>query len=167
LDLDQLTTQIGSAIEASGMVTFHGVSRIGDDDHLILWDTDRVPDFREFLLCAGRLGAKVIVYHERKFIAEPIDDLREELQESDLTPPERREFERRLKALRDYVGFTAGIELSFDYNDSVYLYEVRSDFMNELLGIMSELDNGYLDDAGEDDDDSGGTPRPSGFFSRN
>lgn len=171
MDLDKLKTAAAEHIEQLGMVVYHGVSRMGDEGRLMLWDTKQHPDYKEFLAGAAKLDTKLIVMHSRELSQVLLDDLKEELEDSTLSMIERREAEKRLKALRPYVGFTSTIELSFDFNGATYLFETHSEFMDEILSLMSEIDlsldpDGDANPFGEDDDDDNTPPR-GGFFSRN
>lgn len=169
MDLDKLTTAAADRINELGMVLYHGTTRIADEGRIMMWDTRQHPDYKEFLAGAEKLGIKLVVMHSRQLSQQILDDLKDELEDSTLPIAERREAEKRLKALRPYVGFTSAVELSFDYNGAIYLFEAHSEFMDELLDIMGELDMSFEpgDDEnpfGDDEDDN--TP-PRGFFSRN
>jgi hypothetical protein len=166
-DLDKLKTQLPSELESRGFVVFHGLPRADEESSVVMWDTVQRPDHNEFLECAGKLGIKVIVFNSREFEKANIEDVQDELESLDLPPSERRELERRLKALKPYTGFTANIELSFDYNGAIYVYEVRSEFMNEFLSIMSEVDAGIFPGSGGFGDDDPDTNPGGSFFSRN
>lgn len=163
-DLDKLKNELPAELEKRGFVVFRGVSRADEENSVINWDTVGHPGHENFLDCASKLGAKVIVFHTREFEQSSLDDLHDELEAADLPPTERRELERRLKALKPYTGFTANLEMSFDFSGNIYLYEIRSEFMNELLNIMSEIDTGFYPggDFGDEPDEPAG-----GFFSRN
>jgi hypothetical protein len=164
-DLDKLKTQLPPELESRGFVVFHGLPRADEESGAVLWDTAQRPDYLEFLDCAGKLGIKVIVLNSRPFEQTSLDDVSDELEALDMAPSERRDLERRLKALKPYTGFTANLEMSFDYNGAVYVYEIRSEFMNEFLSIMSEVDTGIFPGGFEDD---GPDTTPGGsFFSRN
>jgi hypothetical protein len=165
-DLDKLKTQLPPELESRGFVVFHGLSRADDETGAVMWDTAQRPDYAEFLDCAGKLGMKVIVLNTRPFEQTAIEDLQDELESLEFPPAERRDLERRLKALKPYTGFTSNLELSFDYNGAVYVYEVRSEFMNEFLSIMSEVDVGIFPGGSIDDEDPDAPPG-GGFFSRN
>lgn len=165
-DLDKLKTQLPAELESRGFVVFHGLARADEESGVVMWDTAQRPDYLEFLDCAGKLGVKVIVLNSRPFENGSIEDVQDEIEALDLPPSERRDLERRLKALKPYTGFTANLELSFDYNGAVYVYEVRSEFMNEFLSIMSEVDVGVFPPTGFEDDDPDSPPGGS-FFSRN
>ncbi|MFN0104313.1 MAG: hypothetical protein ACKV2U_19780 [Bryobacteraceae bacterium] len=164
-DLDKLKTQLPPELESRNFVVFHGLARADEEAGVVMWDTAQRPDHQEFLDCAGKLGVKVIVISSRPFEKTSIEDVQDELEALDIAPSERRDLERRLKALKPYTGFTANLELSFDYNGAIYVYEIRSEFMNEFLSIMSEVDIGIFppDDFDEDPGKSPG----GGFFSRN
>ena len=165
-DLDKLKTQLPAEIESRGFVVFHGQSRAELDSGVVFWDTAQQPNYSAFLDSAQKLNIKVLVLNTRALEKAALDDVQEELDAFELPREERRELERRLKALRPYCGFTGTIELSFDYTGIVYIFELRSEFMNELLAIMSELDNGLYPPAGGFGDEEP-DPGPGGFFSRN
>jgi hypothetical protein len=165
-DLDKLKTQLPPELESRGFVVFHGLARADDENGVVMWDAAQRPDYNEFLDCAGKLGVKVIVLNTRPFEKATIEDLQDELESLDFPPSERRDLERRLKALKPYTGFTANLEMSFDYNGAIYVYEVRSEFMNEFLEIMSEVDVGIFP-GGDVEDDEPDTNPGGGFFSRN
>lgn len=164
-DLDTLKTELPPKLEGLGFVVFHGLSRADEEDGVVMWDTIQRPDFGEYLESAARLGVKVIVLSSRAFEKASIEDLHEELANLDIPPTERRDLERRLVALEPYTGFTANLEMSFDYNGTVYIFEMRSDFMNEFLAILNEVDSGIFAPA-DFDDEPGDAPGGS-FFSRN
>ena len=165
-DLDKLKTQLPPELESRGFVVFHGLPRANEENAVVMWDTAQRPDHNEFLVCAGKLGVKVIVVNSRQLEKTALDDVHEEIESLDLPPSERRELDRRLKALRPYTGFTANIELSFDYNGAIYLYQVHSEFMTEFLSIMGEVDDGIFPGGAFEDDDPD-SPPGGGFFSRN
>jgi hypothetical protein len=166
-DLDKLKTQLPPELESKGFVVFHGLPRADEENAVVMWDTARRPDHNDFLDCAGKLGIKVIVFNTRELEKTSIEDVQDELESLDLPPSERRDLERRLKALKPYTGFTANLELSFDYNGAIYLYEARSEFMNEFLSIMSEVDAGIFPPGGFGEDDPDTSPGGGSFFSRN
>ena len=161
LDLDALKTEVLEHLEAEGMVVFHGYSRLADTDSFVAWDTDRFPDYRSFVSAAKRAGVKLIVYHFREFTAAHLDEASDRMEESELSIEERRPMDRRLKALNGYEGFTCALELSFDFENRVYLFSLRSEWYEEYLDLLEEIDAAIGDEDGEDDDSIGG------YYSRN
>ena len=162
VDLETLKTQMQSYLDGEGMPVFHGFSRLLDSIVPVFWDVDRHPDFREFVITARRAGAKLIVFSHRAFSLDQIDEALDSLEESDLTRDEKRTFENRLRELQAYEGFTCAIELSFDLEGRVYVYEVRTEWYESLTDILSEVDAA----TDELDEDTGGDSI-SGFFSKN
>jgi hypothetical protein len=73
---------------------------------------------------------------------------------------DQRRLEARLRDLKMYEGFTCAVELSFDFNNTVYMFELRTQWYTELSDILDELDI-ELDEEEEDDDTFGG------YYSRN
>jgi hypothetical protein len=160
LNLDTLKTEILDFLGAEGFVVFHGYSRLTDTDSFVAWDSDRLPDYRMFLDAAKRAGIRLIVYHFREFTSVHVDEAADRLEACELQADEHRNLERRLRDLRAYEGFTCAIELSFDHEGRVYLFNLRSDWYEEYLDLLEEIDASMPED--EEEDDSMG-----GYFSRN
>ncbi len=75
---------------------------------------------------------------------------------------ERRGFERRLREMLAYQGFTCALELSYDAGGRSYVYELQADWYGEFLHILDEIDSYLPEDDQQEDEDSMG-----GYFSRN
>jgi hypothetical protein len=161
LNLDTLRTEILEYLEAEGFVIFQGYSRLAETDSFVAWDVDRLPDFKTFLSAAKNAGVRLIVFHYRQFSSAHLEDGTERLEESELGVEERRSAERRLRELSEYEGFTCAIELSFDYQGRVYLFSVRSDWYDEYLDLLEDLDASLPDEDGHEDDSMGG------YYSKN
>ncbi len=52
---------------------------------------------------------------------------------------EQREYQKRLRDLRDHEGVTCTLELAFDYDSRLYVYEMQPDWYNEFLNIEDEI----------------------------
>jgi hypothetical protein len=167
-DLNALKTEIEHAIVEKGLVLFRGLGR-GDEplSATIHWDTERYPDYAEFLAAAGALESKVIVFHDLAFSEDQIEEAAENLESVELPRDEYRDYERRLARLREYVGFTSVIELSFEHNADTYIFELIAPWYRDFLDLDDEIDalTGPSFDDDEDDEDE---PGPlSGFYSKN
>ena len=160
-NLDTLKAEMEQYIEESGLTIFHGYSRSLDSGPSVYWDVGRYPDFRMFVKAAQEAGAKLIVLHQREFDSVQVDDGLEQLSDCGLTEDEQSDFERRLSSMRIYDGFICAIELSFDYDGRVFVFDLRTDWYNELTDILDEI---QLLTADVDDEDE--TPM-SGYFSKN
>jgi hypothetical protein len=161
LNLDELKNEVLIYMEAEGFVVFHGYSRLADADSFVAWDTDRLPEYRSFLGAAKKAGVKMIVYHFREFSPTHLEDAEERLEDAEFSVEERRNIDRRLRELHNYEGFTCALELSFDYEGRVYLFNLRSEWYDDYLDLVEELD-AALPEGEDDDDDSMG-----GYYSRN
>ena len=167
---------------ALGEIAIHVQSFLGCDDHdfgddddtrlpiMIEWIDDPSASLKENVSLQNRMRLRLKrslqLYTYRLFLLDAVAELVEnfvgaartqgprldEIEALEFAPSERRELERRLKALKPYTGFTANLELSFDYNGAIYVYEIRSEFMNEFLAIMSEVDVGIFPGGGFEDD---------------
>jgi hypothetical protein len=162
VDLETLKTEIQAYLDQEGMPVFHGYSRLLDSVIPVFWDVQRHPDFRQFVGTARRAGAKLIVFSHRPFSLDQIDEALDTLEDSDLARDEKRTFENRLRELQAYEGFTCAIELSFDMEGRVYVYEMRTEWYEAMTDIVAEIEaaTGDLEDGGDQDS-------ISGFFSKN
>jgi hypothetical protein len=162
LDLDALKTEVEEQLAAGDFVVFHGYARMASNIAFVHWDCDRYPDFRAFLQVAARAGARLIIFHHREFSEDYIEDALERLEDAELSREERRKLEQRLDELRGYLGFTCALELSFDHGGRVYLFSLRTEWYEDLLDVLEEIDASYPDEDGEEDEGPMG-----GYFSRN
>src|SRR6266496_402508 len=124
-NLDVLKTEIREHLDSRKLAVFHGYSRAMDSTPMVFWDTHRFPDYKQFLDTAERSGAKMVVLHAREFSTLLVDNALDQLEEGDFLPDDQRTMERRLRELRAYDGFTCAIEVSFDQNSRVYMFELR------------------------------------------
>ncbi len=161
LDLDSLRTEILEYLENAGFVIFHGYSRLAETDSFVAWDTDRVPEYRAFLEAAKKAGVRMIVYHSREFTQTHLDEASERLEDADISAEEQRQFERRLRELRGYEGFTCALELSFDFEGRVYMFNLRAEWYEDYLDMLEELDSA----AADSEEDEG--PMGGGYYSSN
>jgi len=159
-NLDSLKIEIEQYLEESGLAVFYGYSRILESTSAVYWDCDKYPDYKLFVNAARTAGAQVIVFHQREFAAEHVMDALEQLTDCDLPREDFSEFERRLSDLRMYEGFICEIELSFDHQGRVFLFDLRTEWYEEFSEILGEIQ--MLSADAEDND----TPM-SGYFSKN
>jgi len=160
LDLETLRTAIEAYLDSSGLAIFHGYGNVMDTLNQAIWDTERHPDFREFVECARKAGSKIVTFYYRSFSLDQIDSALDQLEDSDLTREEKRNFETRLRQLQAYEGFTCSVELSFSIDGQVYSFELHTDWYEALNDILAELEAASEEE--EEDDDSLG-----GYFSKN
>lgn len=162
LNLDTLKHEILEFLESAGLAVFHSSPGALDGFPLVLWDTETHPDYQMFLEVARKVEVKLVLFAAREFDASDLDDLLLELDSCQLTREEYREYESRLRELRIFAGVTCSLELAFDYNSRLYIYEVQPDWYEEFLGVEEEIEARAA--AGEDsiDDEPLG-----GYYSKN
>jgi len=160
-NLDTLKAEIEHHLEESGMGVFYGYSRALESMQGIFWDCDQYPDYKLFVKAAQIAGVKLIVFHQRQFSAEQVDDAIEQLAACDMPREEYHELERRLNDMRVYESFVCAIELSFDYQGRVFVFDLSTDWYDDLSEIRDEI---QIMNAESDNDDD--TPI-SGYFSKN
>ena len=160
-NLDTLKTEIEHHLQESGMAVFYGYSRGLESVQGVYWDCDQYPDYKLFVKAAQIAGVKMIVFHQREFSADQLDEALEQLAGCDMPREEYHELERRLNEMRVYSSFVCAIELSFDLNGRVFIFDLRTDWYEDLSDILDEI---QIMDAESDDDSD--TPI-SGNFSKN
>lgn len=163
LNLDSLKTEIADYLPKNGFVVFFGFSRSFDEIPEVEWDSVHYPNYTEFLEVARHLGVKMIVLHHREFSSSIIDRALDELPSTGFEYQEQRQYEQRLRELAIYDGFTCLIEMSFEYQGSLYIFELRTEWYNQLNTLLEEMDLASGDD--DDDDDSEGPL--GGYYSKN
>src|SRR3984957_18771280 len=161
-NLDILKPEIELYLEETGLAVFYGYSRSLESGSAVYWDCEQYPDYRLFVQSARAAGAKLIVFHQREFFSEQIDDAIEKLQACELPAQDSRHFEERLIALRPYEGSVCAIELSFDHDGRVFLFDLRTEWFDEYSEMLDEIQL-LVPDPDDGDDDS----PISGYFSRN
>jgi hypothetical protein len=162
LNLDTLKREILEYLNASDLAVFHGRPGGLDSQSLVLWDTERHPDYQMFLDVARKSDCHVIIFATREFQPADIDDLLAQLDEIELSREEQREYETRLRDMRIYEGVTCSLELAFDYHSRLYVYEMQPDWYDEFLSAEDEIVSRMADDEGMDDDEPLG-----GYYSKN
>ena len=162
LNLDTLKREIVDYLESAGVAVYH--SRPGGLEGLplVLWDSRRYPDYRMFLEVAKKNGITIVLFATREFESADLDELLEQLEDSELTREEQREYEARLREMRIFEGVTCSLELAFDHNSHLYVYEVQPDWYEEFLGVEEEIMSRAGGEPDSDEDDSLG-----GYFSKN
>jgi hypothetical protein len=162
LNLEVLKDEILEQLAAQGFVVFHGYCRSGGSRPVAFWDTVRTPDFRPFLATARQAGAKVVVFQHVEFVSGMVEDAMDRLEEGEMPVEERRGFERRLREMHAYQGFTCAIELSYDSEGRTYVFELQAEWYNDFLHVLDEIDS-YLPEG----DEKGEEDSMGGYFSRN
>src|SRR5258707_541643 len=161
LDLESLRTEIEARLEQNGLPVFYGYHRMLDTLAQVSWDTERHPDFREFLEAARGADAKLLVFNYDAFSLSRIDEALEELEECDFPREEKRNYEARLRQLEAYEGFTCSLQLSFSLESRVYIFELHTEWFDALTGVLGELDTALEE---HEDEEEGPLGR---YFSNN
>ena len=161
LNLDTLKREILDYLETAGFAVFHSSPGTLDSTPTVLWDTEHYPDYRMFLDVAAKTGARLVMLASREFESSDIEDLTVQLDECELQREERRDYESRLRSMRGFEGNTCSLELAFDLESRLYVYEVQPDWYEEFLGIEDEIAARLADEDFDSNDSLGG------YFSKN
>jgi hypothetical protein len=162
LNLDTLKREILEHLDAEGFAIFRSNPGAMEGLPMVLWDSERYPDFQMYLDVAQKSGAKVMIFATREFDSSDLDELIAQIEECGLTREEQREYESRLRELRIFEGVTCTLEMAFDYNSRLYVYEVQPDWYEEYLSVEDEITSRMADEEDVDDSESLG-----GYFSKN
>ncbi|MGI8741176.1 MAG: hypothetical protein ACR2NN_01135 [Bryobacteraceae bacterium] len=160
-NLDSLKLEIQEFLESEGFAIFYGHSRIVDSLPLVYWNCDEYPDYKQFVKAAKTAGTQLMVYNPSELTSDLVEDAIERLESIEMPRDELRKLDRRLKEMRVYEGFTCEIELSFDHASRIYVFDLRTEWYEELSDLMDDLDILGGDLAGEDEEPLGG------YFSKN
>jgi hypothetical protein len=162
LNLDTIKREILGYLEEAGFAVFRSSpGGLEGAPSMVLWDTESYPDYQMFLDVARKTGIKLILFASREFEADDIDELIAQLDSSEMPRDEQREYRSRLRDLRPYIGVTCSIELAFDHNQRLYVYELQPDWYEEYLTLDEEIVTGLSDDDLDEDEPLGG------YFSKN
>jgi hypothetical protein len=162
-NLDNIKKEIQEYLSTQNIAVFRGIVADLHRQGLVLWDVRREPDFRKFIECGRQIGVKMMLLSFGELDIGMIEEAMEKLSEADMPREEQRAIERRLKELRPFAGFTCSVELSFEFQNRFYLYDLRTEWYEELLELMDQIDLSISDgEVDEDEDDDMG-----GYFSRN
>jgi hypothetical protein len=161
LNLDTLKREILESLESGGFAVFRGSPGGLEGQPMVLWDVEHYPDYQMFLDSARKIGATLMIFGSREFQTSDVDDLLEQLQDCDLSRDDQRDYERRLRELRIFEGVTCSLEIAFDHDARLYVYEVQPDWYEDFLNLEEEI-NSRLEDNDLDTGNSLG-----GYFSKN
>lgn len=161
-NLDTLHREIEQHLESQGIAVFRSYPRAELDSSLtgaIYWDSEHHPDYRQFVEAAAAAGVRMITIYAREFTSDIVEGALAQLADADLERDERRALDARLNEMRAYEGFTCQVELSFDHAQRTYLFDVRTDWFDELNELVERIGEFY-----EDEEDENPL---SGYYSNN
>lgn len=164
INLEALKNEILSFLDGSDFAVFRSHPGGLDQMKIVTWDTDRFPDYRQFLDVAAKAGVKLILFACRELAEDEVTDAADELAELELENDEKRDLERRVKASRRHIGETCALEIAFDYNSHFYVYEARPDWYEEFLDACEEITSVF---PGAEEDLEEGDEGLGGYYSKN
>jgi hypothetical protein len=160
INLNTLKREIVEYLEASEFAVYRTAPGGLEGVPVVMWDAEQYPDYQMFLETARKAGARMVLFATRDFETADIDDALEQLEECEMTRDEQRQLSSRLRDMRVFEGVTCVIELAFDHEGRLYVYEVRPDWYDEFMTIEDEIAT-HLSEEDLGDDSLGG------YFSRN
>jgi hypothetical protein len=167
LNLDTLKQTISQDLERSDFALFRHDSGAFDASLVITWDSETFPDYQMFLDAARKLGIKMIMFATREFEESEFAEAEDDLETSELSRDDRRDYANSLKALKEHIGSTCSIELAFQYETHFYVYEARPDWYEEFVNITDEVIALGSEIEADDDDDESEDDNMGGFYSKN
>jgi len=161
-NLDALRHEIEQHLESRGLAVFRSYPRTDSEGALpgaVYWDSENHPDFREFVEAASAAGVRLLTLYARELTADIVETALAHLSETDLDRDERRALDTRLHEIQAYEGFTCQIELSFDHAQRTYIFEVRTEWFDELNDLVERIEYSFEDEGDENP--------LSGYYSNN
>jgi hypothetical protein len=161
-NLDTLRHEIEQHLESRGVAVFRSYPRADSDASLagaVLWDSENHPDYREFVEAACAVGVRLVTMYAREFTSDIVESALAQLADTELGREERREVDARLHEIGAYEGFICELELSFDHAQRTYVFDVRTEWFDELHDLLERIDDSHQDEADENP--------LSGYYSNN
>jgi hypothetical protein len=161
LNLDTLKREILDYLESRDLAVFRSTPGTLEDPQMVLWDSEHYPDYRMFLDTALKTGVKMILFATREFEAGDIDDLLEQIEDLEIDRERQRDYQARLRKLHLYEGVTCSLELAFNHNSNLYVYELQPDWYEEFLVVEDEISSAMSEGELDEGDSLGG------YYSKN
>ncbi len=158
LNLETLKREILDYLERSEFAVFYSNPGGLESMPLVLWDVARFPDYRMYLDVARQAGVKLVLFAAAELESHDLDELKTQIEEGGLSREDTREYLSRLRSFRSHEGSICSLELAFDYNSRLYVYDVQPDWYEEFLNLEDEI-MAELPELGDDD--------MGGYFSKN
>jgi len=162
-NLDSLKQELLDYIVSEGFAVFRGQPGLFEGLPTVMWDTEAHPEYHGYLNVAKIAGAKIIVFAHREFPLDELEEAIEQAQECELPREELRSIERSLGELRNFIGSTCSIEMAFDYEGRMYVYELVTEWFQTFLDISELLM--AANSSGDDEDESDSSF--GGYYSKN
>ena len=159
-NLDTIAEEIQQYLTHEHFIVFRSMSRADEDSSVVFWDAERHPDYKPYLETALQLGVRLVHFHAREFSQRHREEALEQLEDCDLPRDEKRTLERRIQELAIYEGLTCAIELSYDFESRIYLFELHTDWYDEWHDVLDEIEDAVPGLEGED-------PYGGGYYSNN
>lgn len=161
-NLDTLRREIQEHLESRGMAIFRSYPRADSESSptgAIYWDSENHTDFREFVEAAWAAGVRMVTLYAREFTSDIVEHTLAKLSDAELERDERRALDARLNEMRAYEGFICQIEMSFDHAQRTYVFDLRTDWFEELNDLAERIEDSYQDEGDENP--------LSGYYSNN
>jgi hypothetical protein len=165
-NLDILKKELLDYIASEGFAVFRSQHGSLDAIPTIYWDTEEHPEYQAYLNVAKLAGAHIIIFAHREFDAEEIDEAIEQLQDCEFGRDELRSIERSLADLRAFAGSTCSLEMAFDYQGRMYVYELVTEWFQTFVDLSELLIAAAGPENGDDDEDAADSSF-GGYYSKN
>lgn len=154
-------------LHKEGLAIYHVEPEMWPNERSVWWDTNRVPDYKKFIVAAKSAGAKMILYFDQELDEEAIADAEDALELAMLEPEEYREYARRIGELRSYLGFTNRLGVGFSTEGMFYWFDLEAPWYEELGEMVEDLHMSSFphQSAGPDEEDE--DPPLGNFYSKN
>ena len=161
--------EIVEHIRREGLAIYHVEPEMWPEERSVWWDTDRVPDYKKFIVAAKSAGAKMILYYDQDLSEDTIADAEDALELAVLEPDEYREYARQIGELRSYIGFTSRLGVGFASEGMFYWFDLEASWYEDLVDMLEDLHlSGFpREGLGAADEDEDPNPPIGNFYSNN
>ena len=167
LDLDSLREEVFKYLATEGFAVFRSEAGSLDGLPMVTWDTGAHPDYESFVRVAQSAGARIMIFGHRELTAEEIDEAQEQLEDCELDREERRSIERSLSDLRRFIGSTCTLELAFDHQGRMYVFELVTEWFETFVEMSDLLMAASTPDLEDNDDEDESDSSYGGYYSKN
>lgn len=164
-NLDTLKQELLDYIASEDFAIFRGQPGAMEALPKIFWDTETYPEYQSYLNVAKVAGARIIVFAHRQFAAAEIDDALEQIEGCEFGRDEKRSVENSLADLRAFIGATCLIEMAFDFQGRLYVYELVTEWFQTFMDMSDLLL--AASSTGDDEDEDESDSSFGGYYSKN
>ena len=154
-------------LRREGLAIYHVEPEMWPNERSVWWDTNKAPDYKQFIVAAKSAGARMILYFDQELEEDTIADAEDALEMASLQPDEYREYARQIGDLRSYIGFTNRLGIGFASDGMFYWFDLEAPWYEELMDMLEDLQMSSIPFGSAEEDDEDKNPPLGNFYSKN